>query len=241
MTTKWLNKLDEQKLVGTELFDGNKIVWTRKTEKNGETSLDLIYLDEGSSYELFNRFVNFFKAKCETEIGKNVEKFLTENEYEIDEYMNFFEYDPSHPAQSFLSFAKENGININYVKVDGDFGHVAQLVGTENTSIEEFNPAFENAFVSILTKFFFQPYFCEAGIAKMEARKQRLEEISKNQTIIERINFKTDEKIVHCLNSIEAFTNELNYYNQKYAEREMNSTNELLNRIEKKYNLDQGK
>lgn len=240
MTTKWLNKLDEQKLVGNELFDGSEIVWARKSEKDGNSSIELIYLKEGNGYQtLYSRFVNFFKAKCETEIGNHVEKFLTENEYEIDEYMNFYEYDPSHPAQSFFSYAKDNGIDIAYVKVDGDFGHVANVLGTNLTTFEEFQPVFSNAFVSLLSKYFFQPYFCEAQIEKLEERKSHLEEIAKNQTIKERIENQTDKKIVHCLNSIQGYVEELSFHNQKNAEKELKSTADFLNRIDEKYGLNQ--
>lgn len=240
MTTKWLNKLDEQKLVGNELFDGSEIVWARKSETDGNSSIELIYLKEGNGYEsLYNRFVDFFKTKCETEIGNHVEKFLTENEYEIDEYMNYFEYDPSHPAQSFFSYAQDKGIDIAYVKVDNDFGHVANVLGTSISSLEEFQPVFSKGFVSLLSNYFFQPYFCEAEINRLEGRKAQLEEVAKNQTIKERIENQTDRKIVHCLNSIQGYVEELSFYNQKNAEKELKSTTDFLNRIDEKYGLNQ--
>ena len=162
MNTKWLNKLNEKQLVGFEIYEGSEIVWARKTEVENNSVVELIYLQEGANCEQFNRFVDFFKANCEREIhGENVEKFLTENEFEIDEYMNFFEYDPAHPAQTFLEYAKENGIGITYVKVDDDFGHVAQTVGTESpfdSNLNLISESFPEKFVNLLSTFFFQPY-----------------------------------------------------------------------------------
>ena len=243
MNTKWLNKLDEKQLVGFEIYEGSEIVWARKTEVENNSVVELIYLQEGANCELFNRFVDFFKANCEREIhGENVEKFLTENEFEIDEYMNFFEYDRAHPAQTFLEYAKENGIGITYVKVDDDFGHVAQPVGTESpfdSNLNLISESFPEKFVNLLSTFFFQPYFCEAKIDQLEERKLELEKLAKTQSYQERLENKTDTKIVNCLKSIAAYQNDLNYFNQKYGEREMAKTEKFLNELEQKYNLGQ--
>lgn len=243
MDTKWLNKLNEKQLVGLELYSGSEIVWTRKNEVGKNCNLELIYLQEGSNCEQFSRFVELFKRNCESEIhGQNVEKFLTENEYEIDEYMNFFEYDPAHPAQTFLAYAKENGIGLNYVKIDSDFGHVAQTIGTGNSFDSNFNLISESLpekFVNLLSNFFYQPYFCEAKIDQLEGKKLELEKLAKTQTYQERLENKTDLKIVNCLNSIAAYQNDLNFFNQKYAEREIDKTEKFLNQLEQKYNLGQ--
>lgn len=243
MNTKWLNKLNEKQLVGLELYKGSEIVWARKTKVENNSVVELIYLQEGVNCEQFNRFVEFFKRNCESEIhGENVEKFLTENEYEIDEYMNFFEYDPAHPAQTFLTYAKENGIGLNYVKVDGDFGHVAQAIGTGSPFDSNFNltsESFPEKFVNLLSNFFYQPYFCEAKIDQLEERKLELEKLAKTQSYQERLENKTDTKIVNCLNSIAAYQKDLNFFNQKYGEREMAKTEKFLNEIEQKYNLGQ--
>lgn len=243
MNTKWLNKLNEKQLVGLELYKGSEIVWARKTEVENNSVVELIYLQEGANCEQFNRFVEFFKRNCESEIhGENVEKFLTENEYEIDEYMNFFEYDPAHPAQTFLEYAKENGIGITYVKVDDDFGHVAQTVGTESpfdSNLNLISESFPEKFVNLLSTFFYQPYFCEAKIDQLEERKLELEKLAKTQSYQERLENKTDTKIVNCLKSIAAYQNDLNYFNQKYGEREMAKTEKFLNELEQKYNLGQ--
>ena len=55
----------------------------------------------------------------------------------------------------------------------------------------------------------------------------------------ERLENKTDTKIVNCLKSIAAYQNDLNYFNQKYGEREMAKTEKFLNELEQKYNLGQ--
>ena len=229
--------------MGFEIYEGSEIVWARKTEVENNSVVELIYLQEGANCEQFNRFVDFFKANCEREIhGENVEKFLTENEFEIDEYMNFFEYDPAHPAQTFLEYAKENGIGITYVKVDDDFGHVAQTVGTESpfdSNLNLISESFPEKFVNLLSTFFFQPYFCEAKIDQLEERKLELEKLAKTQSYQERLENKTDTKIVNCLKSIAAYQNDLNYFNQKYGEREMAKTEKFLNELEQKYNLGQ--
>lgn len=137
MNTKWLNKLDEKQLVGFEIYEGSEIVWARKTEVENNSVVELIYLQEGANCEQFNRFVDFFKANCEREIhGENVEKFLTENEFEIDEYMNFLNMTQRIQLKPSWNMQKKTELGLPMLKLTMILGTLLKQLEQKALSIQ---------------------------------------------------------------------------------------------------------
>ncbi len=231
MDTKWLKKLDEQKLIGLGFGDDAQILWARKNTGNSNNiSFELLYisnlsgyapnLDENISLDEELQYLQYFAGRAKK-----------------DEDMNEFIKKPSilfgESDKICLSGrALSENLGLVWVEIDSDFGNIIN-----SSEIDLKSQEVSRNFIKLMRSFFYQPYYCEAMIDYFEKRENELKNKSKKMTFQEIKDQEISEKIKSCATKIADFSNELNYYRTIELEKNNKVINKALNQVEKKYNV----
>lgn len=222
MSNKWIKKLDEQKLVGCEVYNGSTILWAKKIIYKDEVGIQILTIE--------NLFEN------SNDIISQIENCFIKQIVGIDEEIPDFNNFPK-----LVEILRKNNLKIGSYEVFDDFCNV---VSAENYKIsdnggaivyssleKDFNIKFKNGFGKLLSNFFYMPYYCEFQIDRFERRKFDLEKQAQRMTIQTRVESDIDSKINFCSKKIVDYYSDLNDFRAATIKRDVNAQTNFLDEL----------